>query len=252
MESSARHIASTGLEEAALGNRRARARRRSEETTGRNLARVGEVEASRLTEVLIRLLDVVGAALLLVLLSPLLICVAVAIRLDSPGSVLFRQQRVGRNLKPFGVAKFRTMGEGTGVEVHREYVERMIGEADAAGRPMAKLAGDSRVTRVGAFLRRTSIDELPQLWNVLRGEMSLVGPRPPIGYEVAKYPNAAFRRFAVRPGLTGLWQVSGRSQLSFQRMIELDAEYVDSLSLWLNLSILLRTVPTVIGGRGAA
>jgi lipopolysaccharide/colanic/teichoic acid biosynthesis glycosyltransferase len=117
---------------------------------------------------------------------------------------------------------------------------------------MSKLEEDDRVTRVGAFLRRTSIDELPQLWNVARGEMSLVGPRPPIQYEVDRYPAKAFRRFAVRPGITGLWQVRGRSLLSFPEMIELDAEYVERRSLWLNLKILLLTLPTVIHGKGAA
>ena len=117
---------------------------------------------------------------------------------------------------------------------------------------MTKLQEDARVTRVGSFLRRTSIDELPQLWNVLRGEMSLVGPRPPIQYEVDRYPAEAFRRFAVKPGLTGLWQVRGRSLLSFDQMIELDAEYVERRSLGLNLKILLLTLPTVIHGKGAA
>jgi lipopolysaccharide/colanic/teichoic acid biosynthesis glycosyltransferase len=117
---------------------------------------------------------------------------------------------------------------------------------------MSKLDADDRVTRVGAFLRRTSIDELPQLWNVVRGQMSLVGPRPPIQYEVDRYPPEAFRRFAVRPGLTGLWQVRGRSLLSFQQMIQLDIAYVERRSLPLNLKILLLTLPAVLHGKGAA
>jgi lipopolysaccharide/colanic/teichoic acid biosynthesis glycosyltransferase len=128
----------------------------------------------------------------------------------------------------------------------------MIAEGERSAPPMTKLEGDARVTRVGLFLRRTSIDELPQLWNVLRGEMSLVGPRPPIQYEVERYPLNAFRRFAVRPGITGLWQVRGRSTLTFLQMIRLDTEYVERRSLWLNLKILLLTLPTVINGRGAA
>src|SRR5690606_38205881 len=201
-------------------------------------------------EAAIRCLDLAGAALLLVLLAPLLLAVALAIRLDSPGPAIYRQRRLGRGRRPFAVAKFRTMVEGAPPDRHREHVARMIGGAGAAA-PMEKLRGDDRVTRVGALLRRSSIDELPQLWNVLRGEMSLVGPRPPIQYEVDRYPPHAFRRFAVWPGITGLWQVSGRSLLSFERMVELDLEYVERRSPWLNLKILLRTVPAVLHGRGA-
>jgi lipopolysaccharide/colanic/teichoic acid biosynthesis glycosyltransferase len=144
------------------------------------------------------------------------------------------------------------MFEGVGADAHRTHVQRMIAEGERSAPPMTKLEGDARVTRVGLFLRRTSIDELPQLWNVLRGEMSLVGPRPPIQYEVERYPLNAFRRFAVRPGITGLWQVRGRSTLTFLQMIRLDTEYVERRSLWLNLKILLLTLPTVINGRGAA
>jgi lipopolysaccharide/colanic/teichoic acid biosynthesis glycosyltransferase len=209
------------------------------------------VETSWITEASIRLLDLIGAAVLLILLSPLLLIVAVLIKRDSPGPAIYRQRRVGRNLEPFSVAKFRTMHEGVGAAAHRAHVESMI-VGEQAARPMTKLQEDARVTRVGAFLRRASIDELPQLWNVLRGEMSLVGPRPPIQYEVDRYPAEAFRRFAVRPGLTGLWQVRGRSLLTFRQMIEIDAEYVEKRSLPLNLSILIRTLPTVIHGKGAA
>jgi lipopolysaccharide/colanic/teichoic acid biosynthesis glycosyltransferase len=216
-------------------------------------AKVGAVETSPVVEVAIRLLDLIGAFTLLVLLSPLLILIAAMVRLDSPGPAIYRQRRVGRHLKTFSVAKFRTMRVGAGADAHREHVEKMISAAEKKGaRPMAKLEEDDRLTRVGSLLRRTSLDELPQLWNVLRGEMSLVGPRPPIQYEVDRYPVEAFRRFAVRPGLTGLWQVRGRSLLSFPQMIELDTEYVERRSLWLNLKILLQTLPTVIHGKGAA
>jgi lipopolysaccharide/colanic/teichoic acid biosynthesis glycosyltransferase len=128
----------------------------------------------------------------------------------------------------------------------------MIAGERGAARPMTKLTEDDRVTRVGSFLRRSSIDELPQLWNVLNGQMSLVGPRPPIGYEVEKYPSWAFRRFAVKPGITGLWQVRGRSLLTFEEMIALDTEYVERRSLSLNLKILVLTLPTVLHGKGAA
>jgi len=216
-------------------------------------AEVGTVETSAFSEAAIRALDLLGALLLLVMLSPLLILVAATVRLDSPGPAIFRQRRVGRRMKPFSVAKFRTMREGVPSDAHRAHVEKMIGGGERDGsRPMTKLEEDNRVTRVGGFLRRTSLDELPQLWNVVRGEMSLVGPRPPIQYEVDKYPAEAFRRFAVRPGVTGLWQVSGRSLLSFREMVELDAEYVERRSLPLNLKILLLTLPTVLHGKGAA
>jgi lipopolysaccharide/colanic/teichoic acid biosynthesis glycosyltransferase len=213
---------------------------------------IGTVATSRLSEAAIRLLDLSGAILLLIVLSPLLLLVAAIVKLDSRGPAIYRQRRVGRNLKPFSVAKFRTMSEGADSGAHRAHVERMIDEGRDSAKPMTKLQEDARVTRVGAFLRRASIDELPQLWNVVRGQMSLVGPRPPIQYEVDRYPAEAFRRFAVKPGLTGLWQVQGRSLLTFHQMIELDAEYAERRSLGLNVKILLLTLPTVIHGKGAA
>jgi|GEM_PF-593547 len=216
------------------------------------LAHVGTTESRPLADAAIRLLDVVGAACLLVLLAPLLLAVAALVKLDSRGPAIFRQERLGRRLRPFSVAKFRTMREGAEADPHRAHVERMIAEEGREDRPMTKLKEDDRVTRVGSFLRRTSIDELPQLWNVLRGEMSLVGPRPSIQYEVDRYPDEAFRRFAVRPGLTGLWQVQGRSLVTFRQMIEFDCEYVERRSLPLNLKILVLTVPTVLHGKGAA
>jgi lipopolysaccharide/colanic/teichoic acid biosynthesis glycosyltransferase len=210
-------------------------------------------DTPRVSDVAIRALDMIGAAILLLLLSPILAVIAVAIKLDSRGPVIFWQQRLGRDLRPFKVAKFRTMGTNAATETHRVHVERMIreGHGDGQTRPMAKLHGDPRVTRVGSFLRRTSLDELPQLWNVLVGEMSLVGPRPPIQYEVDAYPARAYRRFAVRPGITGLWQVSGRSLTTFSEMIDLDVRYVETRSLLLNLKILFLTVPTVLHGKGA-
>jgi lipopolysaccharide/colanic/teichoic acid biosynthesis glycosyltransferase len=214
-------------------------------------AEVGTVDTSPLAEAAIRLLDLVGAVALLIVLSPLLVLVALTVRFDSPGSPIYRQRRLGRNLEPFAVTKFRTMSVDADAETHRRHVEKMIAAGEQGGRPMSKLEEDERVTRVGSFLRRASIDELPQLWNVLRGEMSLVGPRPPLQYEVDRYPAEAFRRFAVRPGITGLWQVRGRSLLSFRQMIELDTEYVERRSLPLNLKILLLTLPAVIHGKGA-
>lgn len=212
-----------------------------------------ETETSSLTEVAIRALDVAAAAALLILLSPVLLVVALVVRLDSPGPAIFRQRRVGQHLAPFTVAKFRTMSVNSRANPHRRHVEEMIATChDGTARPMSKLDEDDRVTRVGSFLRRTSLDELPQLWNVVKGDMSLVGPRPPIQYEVDRYPQEAFRRFAVKPGVTGLWQVRGRSLLSFREMIALDNEYVERRSLPLNLKILILTLPTVIHGKGAA
>lgn len=218
---------------------------------GKPVVDLGVVPSSRLTEGWIRLLDLIGAAALLIALAPLLLVLIAIVKLDSAGPAIYRQRRLGRGLEPFSVAKFRTMKEGTAADAHRAHVVQMI-DGGAGARPMAKLKEDARVTRVGSFLRRTSLDELPQLWNVLKGEMSLVGPRPPIQYEVDRYPPEAFRRFAVRPGITGLWQVRGRSLLSFPQMIELDLEYVERRSLPLNIWILFLTLPTVVHGEGAA
>jgi lipopolysaccharide/colanic/teichoic acid biosynthesis glycosyltransferase len=204
-----------------------------------------------------RALDVCLATLLLILLAPPLALIAIAIRLQSPGPVIFRQRRVGLDGEEFVLNKFRTMHDGVEHDVHREYVMQLIaGDMPSGlgpdGQPCFKLAKDVRVTQVGRVLRRTSLDELPQLWNVLRGEMSLVGPRPPIPYEVDKYPPHWFERFAVRPGLTGLWQVNGRSTVTLEEMIRLDAEYVRRRSLRLNLAILARTVPVVLSTKGAS
>ena len=217
------------------------------------IAGAGDAE-SRLVAAGCRVLDVALSAVLLLLLVPLFIAIAVAIRLDSPGRVIYRQRRVGRRLEPFMVNKFRTMHSGVGHETHRAFVVGLIaGDRPGDGaRPVFKMADDERVTRLGRFLRKSSLDELPQLWNVLRGDMSLVGPRPPIPYEVDHYPPHWFDRFAVKPGMTGLWQVSGRSERTLEEMIALDVEYARRRSVWLNVSILARTVPAVLRGRGAA
>jgi lipopolysaccharide/colanic/teichoic acid biosynthesis glycosyltransferase len=204
-----------------------------------------------------RALDIGVSAVLLVALAPVLAVIAIVIRLDSSGGIVYRQRRLGRQRKPFQINKFRSMRNGAGHEQHRAYVLSLI--AGDAGKPdshgadgLFKITADDRVTRVGRFLRRSSLDELPQLWNVLRGEMSLVGPRPSIPYEVENYPKSWLTRFTVRPGITGLWQVSGRSQLTWEQMIALDVEYVRRRSFWFNVWILLKTVPVVVGGRGAA
>ncbi|HEV7804350.1 MAG TPA: sugar transferase [Solirubrobacteraceae bacterium] len=214
-------------------------------------------EHGRVTNVSCRALDVVGAGLGLLLLSPALIAIAVAVRLDSDGRALYRQTRFGRGLRPFTVNKFRTMHRDASYEEHRAFVQRLIaGDAEqhcsVDDVALFKLAGDPRVTRFGRFLRRSSLDELPQLINVLKGDMSLVGPRPPVEYEVERYPDHAFGRFAVKPGITGLWQTGGRSEVAFEEMIALDLDYVERRSLWLNVKVLLRTVPVVLQRKGAA
>jgi lipopolysaccharide/colanic/teichoic acid biosynthesis glycosyltransferase len=198
---------------------------------------------------------------MLVVLAPVLGVIAVLIRLDSPGPMLFRQLRLGRDAEPFMVNKFRTMHHGVAHDPHREFVLGLINgehsqqdgeniEHESPG-PRYKMIGDQRMTRFGRVLRRSSLDELPQLWNVLRGDMSLVGPRPPIPYEVEHYPPHWFARFAVKPGITGLWQVSGRSEVTLEEMVRLDVEYARRRSLWFNIVILVRTVPAVLSGRGA-
>jgi lipopolysaccharide/colanic/teichoic acid biosynthesis glycosyltransferase len=211
--------------------------------------------STKAVDVACRALDIIVALILLALLAPLMLFIAAAIKLDSSGPVLFRQRRLGRSLRPFTVNKYRTMRHGASHDVHRAFVQRLIaGERPEAvgNNPRFKLSSDDRVTRVGRFLRRSSLDELPQLWNVVRGEMSLVGPRPPIPYEVECYPAHWFARFGAKPGITGLWQVSGRSELTLEEMIELDVEYVSRRSVWLNIWILLRTVPTVLSLKGAS
>ncbi|HEX3976174.1 MAG TPA: sugar transferase [Solirubrobacteraceae bacterium] len=213
------------------------------------------VRRHRAVDAACRALDMIVALLALILLSPVLLVIAAAVRLESSGPSLFSQRRVGRSLESFTVYKFRTMRTGASHDRHREFVQSLIAGAQpdgVDGQPRFKLVADDRITRVGGFLRRSSLDELPQLWNVLRGDMSLVGPRPPIPYEVERYPTHWFRRFEVKPGITGLWQVSGRCELTMEQMIELDVDYVQRRSLHLNVWILLRTLPAVLSSRGAS
>jgi len=260
----------------------------------------------RFVDISCRALDIAGSAILLVLLAPLLAVIAIAVRLDSPGPAVFRQQRIGRHRRPFTVNKFRSMYDGSAHDRHREFVlglirgeqpdhdifdrdsagrditgrdvpergsasvrgstvqaaagrdtsdqdtaDRSTPEQDDGPRPYYKMVADPRVTRTGRLLRRSSLDELPQLWNVLRGDMSLVGPRPAIPYEVEHYPPEWLGRLAVKPGITGLWQVNGRSQVTLEEMVGLDVEYARRRSVWLNLWILIRTVPTVLSAKGA-
>lgn len=193
-----------------------------------------------------RLLDLGVAALLLASLAPFLLLVALAVRLHDGGPSLYWQLRVGRRGQVFACPKFRSMR----VTAERE-LQSLVGFNHHAQGVVFKMPQDPRVTRLGRYLRRYSIDELPQLWCVLRGEMSLVGPRPPLVREVQRYEVAHLRRLAVAPGLTCLWQIQGRADLDFERQVELDLEYIQARCLGLDTGILLRTVPAVLGARGA-
>jgi lipopolysaccharide/colanic/teichoic acid biosynthesis glycosyltransferase len=204
-----------------------------------------------LLEPVTRTLDIAIAALALVVLAPLLLVVVALVLTTSRGPALFRQVRVGHFGRPFVMYKFRTMRVDCDDRIHREYVTAMLSGWDPRPRQskgLFKLERDPRVTPVGGLLRRTSLDELPQLFNVLRGEMSLVGPRPALVWEVPLYAPHHRRRFEVRPGITGLWQVRGRSKLSMLEALDLDVEYVTRRSLRLYLSILAMTLPVVLRG----
>ncbi len=205
--------------------------------------------------ILKRTFDIVSAGLAIVLLSPLWLVLAILIKLDSKGPVFYTQERVGMDGRLFLLYKFRTMITGADPELHREYQRAFIaGRAEAnlgnEQKPTYKLLADPRITRVGKFLRRTSLDEVPQLWNVLLGEMSIVGPRPPIPYEVEAYELWHRKRLDMKPGLTGLWQVSGRNRLPFEEMVRLDLFYIENWSLLLDLEIILRTGFVMIGREG--
>ncbi len=199
-----------------------------------------------------RMFDIVLSALLLILLSPLLLVMALAIKLDSPGPVLFVQRRTGRYGRPFNFFKFRSMSYSPQhVEVHRAYVRQYANGADRAETANGvhkPLNNGLVITRVGKVLRQTSLDELPQLWNILRGDMSFVGPRAWADYELESYKDWHYRRLEVLPGLTGLAQINGRSALAFDQIIRLDIEYIDQRSLWLDVKIMLKTVPVVLTG----
>ena len=223
-----------------------RAQVQLEDLDGMPLLSFATTPTSQLQLMLKRTLDVAVAALLLLLALPIVGVIALAIKVTSGGNVLFRQTRCGLNGRFFTLYKFRTMVEGA-EERRRELLH--LNEMDG---PVFKLRSDPRVTAFGRFLRRFSLDELPQLWNVLRGDMSLVGPRPPIPEEVAKYQRWQRRRLAMKPGMTCLWQVSGRNDLDFDRWMQLDLEYIDSWSPLLDVKILLKTIPAVLSGKGAS
>jgi lipopolysaccharide/colanic/teichoic acid biosynthesis glycosyltransferase len=221
--------------------------------SGRSLA--NEVRRTHLSYIFVkRTLDLVLGTVLLILVTPLLACAALAISVTSPGPVFFRQQRVGRGGKLFMMWKLRTMYTDNDDSVHREYVRSMFGSDRNVSCQCSGLhkLDDDRVTPVGGLLRRTSIDELPQLFNVIRGGMSLIGPRPALPWEVELFADLGRVRSMVKPGITGLWQVSGRSQLTMCEALELDCVYAQRQSLLLDLKILVKTIPIVLAGRGAA
>jgi exopolysaccharide biosynthesis polyprenyl glycosylphosphotransferase len=193
-----------------------------------------------------RVMDIFGSALLLVSLSPLLLVAAVAVKFTSSGPVFFGQQRIGMNKRRFRLLKFRSM------VVDAEERKKELAHLNEMDGPVFKIRKDPRVTRVGSILRKLSIDELPQLINVLKGDMSLVGPRPPLLSEVDLYDWSDRRRLSIRPGITCLWQISGRNELTFEEWMILDRKYIDNWSIWLDLKILLMTIPVVLFGKGAS
>lgn len=205
-----------------------------------------------------RAMDIIGSALALLVLSPLWLVIAAAIKLTSKGPVLFRQERLGQYGNKFMVLKFRSMRTNCDSKIHEAYVNQFIAgkvngeECAAAAKPVFKIQKDPRITDVGHFLRKTSLDEVPQFWNVLMGDMSLVGPRPPVAYEYRAY-NVWHRRrvLEIKPGITGLWQVKGRSRTRFDDMVRLDLKYARTWSIWLDVKILLQTPAAVITGEGA-
>jgi len=215
-------------------------------------------DSRRFSRLIKRAMDIVSSVLALTIFSPLFGVISIAIKLTSKGPILFRQERVGQHGITFTCLKFRSMEFVNDTTIHKEYVKRFIsgkGEGEQAGQnqhAVYKIAEDPRVTRVGKFLRKTSLDELPQFVNVLRGEMSLVGPRPPIPYELANYDIWHRRRvLEAKPGITGLWQVNGRSKTSFDDMVRLDLRYARGWSPWLDIKILLQTPRAVFSGEGA-
>ncbi len=218
---------------------------------------VKELESRRIPLLIKRCLDIAGSLLALIILSPLICLIAAAIKLTSRGPVLFRQMRLGQSGQGFTFLKFRSMYARADPAIHETYIKSLISSktdspANDGGAKVYKLQSDSRITPVGRFLRRTSLDEIPQFFSVLVGHMSLVGPRPPIPYEFAVYETWHRRRLlAVKPGITGFWQVEGRSRVKFDDMVRMDIEYARTWSLSMDLKILLRTPRAVLGGNGA-
>jgi lipopolysaccharide/colanic/teichoic acid biosynthesis glycosyltransferase len=222
------------------------------------VALAGEINQKKIPLIVKRIIDIVGIVAGLILCLPVLLLIALAIKLTSRGPILFRQVRLGQYGKKFTFLKFRSMYVNSDHKIHEEYVKQLIqgaaGTEQANGnrQKLYKLTADPRITPVGRFLRNTSLDELPQFMNVLSGQMSMVGPRPPVVYEFSRYDLWHKQRLqAVKPGITGLWQVDGRSRVKFDEMVRLDIRYARSWSIWLDISILLRTPRAVFSGNGA-
>lgn len=199
----------------------------------------------RVYEICKRTIDIIGAGLGLILLSPIIAIVACAVKVTSRGPIFFSQKRVGKNGELFEMYKFRSM------VVNAEELKEKLEEQNEMSGPMFKIKDDPRVTKVGKFIRKTSIDELPQLWNVLKGDMSLVGPRPSLPKEVEQFDNWMFKRLSVRPGLTCYWQVSGRSNIDFEDWMKLDCRYVDERNLWIDIKLIFKTVFVLFGDKNA-
>ena len=199
----------------------------------------------RVYEICKRTIDIIGAGLGLILLSPIIAVVACAVKVTSKGPVFFSQKRVGKNGELFEMYKFRSM------VVNAEELKENLEEQNEMSGPMFKIKDDPRITKVGKFIRKTSIDELPQLWNVLKGDMSLVGPRPSLPKEVEQFDNWMFKRLSVRPGLTCYWQVSGRNNIDFEDWMKLDVKYVEERNLWIDIKLIFKTVFVLFGDKNA-
>ena len=193
-----------------------------------------------------RAIDIFGSLACMILLSPVFLAIAIAVKLSSPGPVIFRQVRVGRYGRHFRFYKFRSMRTDA-----ESLKSKLMAKNESKDGVIFKMKDDPRITKVGRFLRRTSLDELPQLWNVFIGDMSLVGPRPPVPKEVQEYTLEDRKRLDVIPGITCLWQIGGRSDIPFKEQVRLDKDYILAQGFWKDLAILLKTVPAIIGGKGA-
>ena len=199
----------------------------------------------RVYEIFKRIIDIIGAGLGLILLSPIIAIVACAVKVTSKGPIFFSQKRVGKNGELFEMYKFRSM------VVNAEELKGNLEDQNEMSGPMFKIKDDPRITKVGKFIRKTSIDELPQLWNVLKGDMSLVGPRPSLPKEVEQFDNWMFKRLSVRPGLTCYWQVSGRNNIDFEDWMKLDVKYVDERNIWIDIKLIFKTVFVLFGDKNA-
>jgi lipopolysaccharide/colanic/teichoic acid biosynthesis glycosyltransferase len=210
------------------------------------------IERRRTYDVMKRTIDVLAALLLLVLLTPAVLVLSLAVVVDSGWPIFYQGDRIGLGMRTFSVLKFRSMRVDADPSVHAQYLRELLQGRAESRNGVFKVPDDPRITRVGRYLRKSSLDELPQLVNVLRGEMSLVGPRPEVPYALPDYESWMYRRFDVLPGITGLWQVRGRGRIGVRGMLQLDVEYAESCDLALDIAILVQTVPAVVRGTGAA